>query len=263
MSVPTDMMGESSGTYLYNSDSDDCLTMCDCMRGLRLRCNTLGCVPKASCHSPSGATYGHQAPAYIAFRDECLCFSGNFICPKPPPDHFRLREDVVGVFLFLGFSKLEENILRRYTNETVNEDAGARLQELISPRDTLQTRCHLVLYHSVDENLIFQASFIPEKPDHSGNGSRISYAMLWEEKKECGPLLQSLAYRIRNRDFSVISQPTLSLIKVAHVEVHLPPEPRSGARSSRATSSTSSSISLKFVFVCLVQLLHWTAVASS
>lgn len=71
-------------------DDVECSELCSCGADtLALSCHAL-CVPLAPCRT-SLAYYSHAAPAYQAFRGRCLCYSGRFICMRPPPGEYKVR----------------------------------------------------------------------------------------------------------------------------------------------------------------------------
>lgn len=95
-------------------DDQECSELCSCgSESLALSCHAL-CVPLVSrrmekikhlsikwmwkfsiFHSQvpcrtSLAYYSHAAPAYQAFRGRCLCYSGRFICMRPPPGEYKV-----------------------------------------------------------------------------------------------------------------------------------------------------------------------------
>lgn len=67
---------------IYSLDDAECSELCSCGESLTLTCHAL-CVPFAPCRTAL-AFYSHASPAYQAFRGRCLCYSGRFICMKPP-----------------------------------------------------------------------------------------------------------------------------------------------------------------------------------
>lgn len=70
-------------------DDVECSELCSCGSDtLALSCHAL-CVPLAPCRT-SLAYYSHAAPAYQAFRGRCLCYSGRFICMRPPPGEYKV-----------------------------------------------------------------------------------------------------------------------------------------------------------------------------
>lgn len=73
-------------------DDRECSELCTCGEGadpLALTCHAL-CVPLAPCRTAL-AYYSHAAPAYQAYRGRCLCYSGRFICMRPPPGEYNLQ----------------------------------------------------------------------------------------------------------------------------------------------------------------------------
>lgn len=85
------------------------------------------CVDRMPCKSEF-AFYNHAAPAFQAYRGRCLCYSGRFICMKPAPGDYSLPQ---GIFLFLGYSEVDEQQLKNHT-EIVVQDVVHALQEFIS-----------------------------------------------------------------------------------------------------------------------------------
>lgn len=100
--------------------------MCHCQIGEHLECRTI-CVKRAACKTEF-AFYNHAAPAYQAYRGRCMCYSGRFICMRPHPDHYSIPQ---GIFLFLGYSEADENLLKPHNNLSVI-DAAATLQQIMS-----------------------------------------------------------------------------------------------------------------------------------
>lgn len=73
---------------IYSLDDAECSELCFCTDSLVLTCHAL-CVPIAPCRTAL-AFYSHASPAYQAFRGRCLCYSGKFICMRPPPGEYIL-----------------------------------------------------------------------------------------------------------------------------------------------------------------------------
>lgn len=132
-------------------DDTECSELCTCGdkgEPLALTCHAL-CVSLAPCRT-SLAYYNHAAPAYQAYRGRCLCYSGRFICMRPPPGDYHLPR---GVYLLLGYSSADESLLRPHTNLGV-QDAVRSLQHFIYTHITNYTQCTLTLYNMTDENII-------------------------------------------------------------------------------------------------------------
>lgn len=89
-------------------DDVECSELCSCGADiLALSCHAL-CVPLAPCRT-SLAYYSHAAPAYQAFRGRCLCYSGRFICMRPPPGEYKVRTSQI--FLILSQFSLKSVFL--------------------------------------------------------------------------------------------------------------------------------------------------------
>ncbi|CAG0887054.1 unnamed protein product [Darwinula stevensoni] len=254
---------------LYEPSRPECSELCMCEYGQELSCKTLSCIEKVPC-STNVAKYVHSSPAYLAYRKECLCYSGDFICMRPDPgsslssshcvsrqrlgpssltlslvDVFRLREDASGVFLYLGYSRRDEALLLPQTRESMH-DAIPRLESIIARHARNKSSCSLNIYNWTGDNVVLQAR-ISDPPDSTNES--LAYTILWREKTECSPALLSLKELINSRDVSVAQQPTLSMIKLADVEIKVvDPVVPSGA------SSLSDCSPLYF----LVLIVLWT-----
>lgn len=75
------------------------------------------------------AYYNHAAPAYQAYRGRCLCYSGRFICIKPAPSDIHLPQ---GIYLFLGYSEVDERELNKNQTRFTIPDVVRALQEFIT-----------------------------------------------------------------------------------------------------------------------------------
>lgn len=77
-------------------DDSECSELCSCSDGgesTALSCYAI-CVSPAPCRT-SLAYYSHASPAYQAFRGRCLCYSGKFICVRPPPGEYILPGELL------------------------------------------------------------------------------------------------------------------------------------------------------------------------
>lgn len=141
---------------MYKYDDPDCSEVCECQIGKRLTCKVLDCIAKDACNT-GVAFYSHASPFYRAHRGQCLCYSGSFVCSKPPKgkkstymetekniQFFSLLDSDLllpsGVYLFLGYSLKDENLLKKVTGEGVMETIGA-IQGLVS-------------YHNINGNKV-------------------------------------------------------------------------------------------------------------
>uniref|UniRef100_A0A1A9UEZ0 Uncharacterized protein n=1 Tax=Glossina austeni TaxID=7395 RepID=A0A1A9UEZ0_GLOAU len=82
------LIREGTSKRIYSLDDAECSELCSCGESLTLTCHAL-CVPFAPCRTAL-AFYSHASPAYQAFRGRCLCYSGRFICMKPPLGEYSL-----------------------------------------------------------------------------------------------------------------------------------------------------------------------------
>ncbi|OXU22364.1 hypothetical protein TSAR_013411, partial [Trichomalopsis sarcophagae] len=229
---------------LYREDEPECSELCQCGEDEVLRCNTI-CVESSPCKTDF-AFYHHAAPAYQAYRGRCLCYSGRFICMRPSPDAYNIPH---GIFMFLGYSETDENLLKNHNNLTV-VDAVSSLDSFMRE----ETICTLFLYNVTKENVIAVARLMTDStsasPTSSGNAtSAQTLQHLLRIKEECASMLQDLSEKINNRHQEVHSHPLLSIFKMAEVEIKLP-------RASGALRFASSSSSLGLLLVCLLVTLR-------
>ena len=68
---------------LYKHDDPECSELCECNLGEVLSCKVLECIERDACNT-GVAFYSHASPFYQAYRGQCLCYSGSFVCSKPP-----------------------------------------------------------------------------------------------------------------------------------------------------------------------------------
>ena len=68
---------------LYKFDDPECSELCECNLGEVLSCKVLDCIERDACNT-GVAFYSHASPFYQAYRGQCLCYSGTFVCSKPP-----------------------------------------------------------------------------------------------------------------------------------------------------------------------------------
>lgn len=111
---------------IYHEDEFECSDVCECEIGEKLTCKTI-CIDRMPCKTEF-AYYNHAAPAYQAYRGRCLCYSGHFICIKPSPSDIRLPQ---GIYLFLGYSEVDERELNKNQTRFIIQDVVRALQEFI------------------------------------------------------------------------------------------------------------------------------------
>lgn len=152
-------ISESAAMQIYSLDDAECSELCFCGDTLVLTCHAL-CVPFTPCRTAL-AFYSHASPAFQAFRGRCLCYSGNFICMRPQLGEFTLPGKIHithtahktrqshqcqivqygfmrkmcsfragGIYLLLGYSSIDEELLRAYTNLGIQDTVRAFQQYL-------------------------------------------------------------------------------------------------------------------------------------
>ncbi|GAB0094871.1 glial cell line-derived neurotrophic family receptor-like, isoform E [Sergentomyia squamirostris] len=203
---------EGKSKRLYLLDDPECSELCTCSDGGEnptLSCYAL-CVPLVPCRTAL-AFYSHASPAYQAFRGRCLCYSGRFICMRPPPGEYSLPG---GVFLLLGYSSTDEALLRPHTNLGI-QDAVRALQQYMIEHVNNQTLCTLTLYNMTDENVIITAR-LPHDPKVN------PLELLRREKSQCKSILDVISHHINTQYTELSSDRLLSIFKMAEMQVIMP-----------------------------------------
>ncbi|XP_034944685.1 uncharacterized protein Gfrl [Chelonus insularis] len=234
---------EGKGKRLYHDNEPECSDLCQCGEGVTLVCNTI-CVKSSPCKTDF-AFYNHAAPAYQAYRGRCLCYSGRFICMRPSPETYNIPH---GVFMFLGYSETDENLLKPHNNLTVL-DAVNSLDSFMREQANNQTVCTLFLYNVTRENVIAVARLGGDNPPPNSTQAQ-SLQHLLRIKEECGGMLQDLSDKINNKHQEVHTHPLLSIFKMAEVEVKLPP-------GSKATKTTNPSSFILFI-ISITIFMQWS-----
>ncbi|XP_064098746.1 uncharacterized protein LOC135209945 [Macrobrachium nipponense] len=217
---------EGSRRRIYNTS--DCSALCECRipNGAakpEAICTTLRCMENKSCNTES-AKYPHSAPYYLAHRGACDCYDGNFICQKPDPDDYAPLGP--GVYMFLGYSKGEMEILKPVTSK--NElDALSQMEAILVKQ--YRFNCTLSLKNHIGENVIAIAK-LDVDPEIFMN----AFIRQRREKEECAGPLQALAEKInmRPRHSDILTDAHLSMFILAQVEVNFPEAQTSYASAS-------------------------------
>ncbi|XP_058812730.1 uncharacterized protein LOC131677126 isoform X5 [Topomyia yanbarensis] len=243
------LIAEGKSRRLYMLDDAECSELCTCGGGdsLALTCHAL-CVPLAPCRT-SLAYYSHAAPAYQAFRGRCLCYSGRFICMRPPPGEYSLPG---GIFLLLGYSSTDEALLRPHTNLGV-QDAVRALQQYVLQHINNETSCTLTLFNITEENIILSIR-LPHDPKLT------NLELLRQEKDHCTKILETISHQINTQHVEMSAHRLLSIFKMAEVQVVWPEVSRAGPRYDRHPHQLLTLIALAAIsFVrWRQQLLQWS-----
>ena len=75
-----------------------------------------------------------------------MCYSGRFICMKPSPSDYNLPQ---GVFLFLGYSEVDERKLNINQTRVVVQDVVRVLQNFIKEEAVNGVRLVPPLYYTL------------------------------------------------------------------------------------------------------------------
>ncbi|CAL8109863.1 unnamed protein product [Orchesella dallaii] len=251
---PEQKIREGTSKRLYREEQPSCSELCACSLGGEQAaiCAVLDCLETKPCPSRVGDVWHHGAPKYIAHRGACICYAGRFICEKPDKSLYTLAN---GVFLFLGYSMLDESVLKKHTKLSV-KDVVAALQILISPetnhlffypedevdpaleglRSLNATDCQLGLYKIEGENIIINATIAEE--DFADSRTRQPIGSLFlQEKKKCLPALTVLEQLINNQHPLIRHHQLLSILKVAITENNIP-DVKASAQSTFALFSS-------------------------
>lgn len=226
---------------LYQDDKEGS-KLCGCKAGSQLQCTFLEEIERKPCNTDS-AFYSHASPFYRAYRGQCLCYSGEFICAKHDIMGAKARKDksgpvaeasLPGVFLYLGYSKKDSIILTRGRmkiqdeNDIPTSEAEERnevkntIQQTVShfTSNTNKSDCRINLVDRIGENYILKATL--DQFDEYRMKKNMSECMKWKEKEECFSALQSIAHKVNERDADMRSHIVLSMFKVAAAEANVP-----------------------------------------
>jgi len=256
---------------LYPEAKDESY-LCGCIEGSVLKCTMLSPIKPKPCNTHN-AFYSHASPFYLAYRGQCLCYSGEFICakhdihkgkPKFNPNKAPAPEQPPGVFLYLGYSKkdmvyltsarneIQDGKLIPSSEEEEREEVKNTIQQTVShfTSNMNKTDCRISLIDRIGENYILKATL--DEFDNFRLKKNMSDFMKWKEKDECYGALQSIASKVNNRDADMRSHVVLSMFKVAAAEANVPDPPPSA--SSKLEVSITAFIS-SFLLVYLQILL--------
>ncbi|CAL4092759.1 unnamed protein product, partial [Meganyctiphanes norvegica] len=235
----------------FYNESDCTSTFCHCREArnkfgaLEADCTTLDCIPKTPCNGTT-ALFPHAAPAYLAGRGQCRCYSGTFICQRPDKNEdFSLGP---GVYLFIGYSNKEVNVLRDHTSRTVLE-ALKEMEAML--RHHYRFNCTLHNKFNKGDNLISQASLIVENQDEYMPSS----VRQKREKEECAGPLNMLVAKINDRDPEILSDVYLSMFITAEVQAYLP-EAQTSSSSPPSGIFRAPAIIINALATALVLLTH-------
>ncbi|XP_057666846.1 uncharacterized protein LOC130900327 [Diorhabda carinulata] len=216
---PNHYIPEGTFKRIYHEDEFECSDVCECEIGEKLTCRTI-CIDRMPCKTEF-AYYNHAAPAFQAFRGRCLCYSGRFICMKPMPNDYSLPQ---GVFLFLGYSEVDEKELNKNHTVIVVQDIVRVLQNIIEEEAVNGTLCTLEFFNATKENVILSGK-LSEDIDYS----KLSPPeILAKEKEECVDLLEMVSEKINSKNRDFVSNLLLSIFKMAEVEI-IPIETKSSS----------------------------------
>lgn len=210
---------------LYKHDDPECSELCECNLGEVLSCKVLECIERDACNT-GVAFYSHASPFYQAYRGQCLCYSGSFVCSKPPKD-VELSLDR-GVYLYLGYSQKDESLLKKVTSQGALEAIGA-IQGLVSYHNvnSNKSECRILLKKHSNENIVLQA--VMDEFEENREKGNLTAELLNREKDECYDALKSISRKINRNDADMRSHVILSMIKVAAAEADVPDLPPSGS----------------------------------
>merc|ERR1719323_737948 len=149
--------------------------LCGCNSGPELKCTWLEEIEKKPCNTDS-AFYSHASPFYLAYRGQCLCYSGEFICSKHDTAKgskkggakIQVAEAPPGVYIYLGYSKKDALILQRGrvklgkkvpdTEEEERNEVKNTIQQTVShfTSNANKSDCRINMVDRIGENYILK-----------------------------------------------------------------------------------------------------------
>nr|XP_053634246.1 LOW QUALITY PROTEIN: uncharacterized protein LOC128689793 [Cherax quadricarinatus] len=214
-----------SSMRLYKEGDEDCSELCFCDLEEQTKCMVLECMENRPCET-TFAVYNHNAPAYQAYRGECICYSGDFICQRPRLEEYELP---TGLFLLLGFSRTEEALLKNVTRGTAI-DALVPLQHIFRTISaSMGEECLLEVFQQTEDNLVLQVRHF--QVSSGVTNTTYSRYMMQEERNLCEKAINKIAEMINKRVPRILHDVRLSLFVLAEVIDNVPsPQRISGER---------------------------------
>jgi len=222
--------------------------LCNCKSnpegpGSKHFCTYLQEIEKKPCNTGM-AFYSHASPFYLAYRGQCLCYSGQFICAKPDQNKgskkdakAKVPDAPPGVYLYLGYSRIDSEILKQgrmklddevpLTDDEEELEVKNTIQQTVShfTSNTNKSDCRIRLEDRIGENYILKATL--DEFDEYRMKKNMSDLMKYREKEECFEALESIAQKVNARDADMRSHIILSMFKVAAAEANVPDPPPS------------------------------------
>jgi len=218
---------------LYQDDDPDCSELCKCGVGEVVTCSISDCAARKPCET-TAAIYSHASTAFQAYRGECLCFSGSFVCARPEPGMYSLPS---GVFLFMGYSKTDEQSMHHFTNLNVSKHLLTAIQRVLQQSETWvdpELECRISIHDQIDENVILQIRLAAL--DFQRANESITLDMLLNEKAQCLTTATRLRLMVNARSPEIKEDEILSIVKVADATSVLP-EPQKASMGARPIAS--------------------------
>ncbi|ELT91888.1 hypothetical protein CAPTEDRAFT_228689 [Capitella teleta] len=186
-------------TRQYPNDSD-CSQICHCQRNGSVACKKLQCLQNLVCKS-RGKTYEHGAQFSDRDRGQCRCIRSEVVCAK----HSGRMDPTQGLFLHVGYSVSDQNLIESNV-PVIFEPAEVqdKLATLLNG-DSAQQFCRLQLHLKYQGNLVFRIM-------------GATYYRLQERSDACIAEAKELNYRISTRDYAIITDTQLSVLKVSQLE---------------------------------------------
>jgi len=240
--------------------------LCGCNSGPELKCTWLEEIEKKPCNTDS-AFYSHASPFYLAYRGQCLCYSGEFICSKHDTAKGSKKgakvqeaEAPPGVYIYLGYSKKDALILQRGrvklgkkvpdTEEEERNEVKNTIQQTVShfTSNANKSDCRINMVDRIGENYILKATM--DEFDEYRMKKNMSDEMKYREKVECFSALESISHKINERDADMRSHIVLSMFKVAAAEANVPEPPASSAPLPSPTHILFYTVFLSYTIQC-------------
>ncbi|XP_074660378.1 uncharacterized protein LOC141912862 [Tubulanus polymorphus] len=216
-------------------NNTDCSVLCKCLPNGTQECRHLPCLPEDSCKI-GFIIYGHGSVLTRNNRGTCKCYKGEIICAKSK-DTLTNRN---GIFLYIGYSLMDQQLLTKYGNIRFSyAELMKKLVRLLNGgTDNMDCRLHII--SKTDGNVVFEAIAAGHTPGYTGEG--------------CVYQAKLLSYMINSRHSSVKTDPIVSTIRVAMVDIIQHHGSQSGVRQVPYQSSISdkkgSAASLKHSLAC-------------
>ncbi|XP_065216009.1 uncharacterized protein Gfrl isoform X2 [Planococcus citri] len=209
-------IAEGKTIRLYHDQDVECSELCYCAGG-NLHCQT-ACIEVKTCKSDM-APYNHMFPAFDGYKGKCVCYSETFVCARPLKGTYTLPP---GVFLFLGYSGIDEQYVKRLVNFEFQE-CVAGLQEILNKKMAPELTCELELFLVAEESIVVMGKYKNTSTSEvRPNSVNPNYDDIAKDQSACEAVMTNLKKDVVEQSYDIKANLFTSIFKVAEIQTFLP-----------------------------------------